>query len=111
MENTNSLFGKCPYVTAQKVFSGKWSILIMYHLEEGSLRFGELQRRMANITQATLTKQLRMLEDFGLISRYVYSEIPPKVEYSLTDLGKEFKPVLEQFSIWGIKYIESLKDA
>lgn len=110
MENTNSLFGKCPYVTVQKVFSGKWSILIMHHLEEGALRFGELQRRMGSITQATLTKQLRMLEESGLINRHVYTEIPPKVEYSLTDLGKEFKPVLEQFRIWGVKYIESFKN-
>lgn len=109
MENTNDFFGKCPYFTAQKVFSGKWSILVMYHLEEETLRFGELQRRLGDITQATLTKQLRMLEGFGLIKRYVYSEIPPKVEYSLTDLGKEFKPVLEQFRVWGDKYIESLK--
>lgn len=109
MENTNSLFGKCPYFTAQKVFSGKWSILIMYHLNEGPLRYGELQRRMDDITQATLTKQLRMLEDFGLVSRYVYSEIPPKVEYSLTDLGKAFRPVLKEFRIWGDKYIEYIK--
>ena len=109
MENNNSLFGKCPYFTAQKVFSGKWSILILYHLNDGSLRYGELQRIIGDITQATLTKQLRMLEDYGLVSRYVYSEIPPKVEYSLTDLGKEFNPVLEQFRIWGDKYIESLK--
>ena len=110
MENNDSLFGKCPYFTAQKVFSGKWSILIMYCLNDGALRYGELQRRMGDITQATLTKQLRMLEDFGLVSRYVYSEIPPKVEYSLTDLGKAFNPVLEQFRIWGDKYIESLKN-
>jgi DNA-binding HxlR family transcriptional regulator len=110
MDNNDSLFGKCPYFTAQKVFSGKWSILIMYHLKHGALRYGELQRRMDDITQATLTKQLRMLEDFGLVSRYVYSEIPPKVEYSLTDLGKAFNPVLEQFRIWGDKYIESVKN-
>jgi DNA-binding HxlR family transcriptional regulator len=110
MENTDNLFGKCPYFTAQKVFSGKWSILIMYHLNERALRYGELQRRMGDITQATLTKQLRMLEESGLVSRHVYSEIPPKVEYSLTDLGKEFNPVLEQFRIWGDKYIESIKN-
>lgn len=103
------LYGKCPYFTAQKVFSGKWSILIMYHLNEGTLRFGELQRKMNNITQATLTKQLRMLESSGLVNRYVYSEIPPKVEYSLTDLGQEFKPVLDQFRIWGDKYIKHVK--
>lgn len=110
MENNNSLFGKCPYFTAQKVFSGKWSILIIHNLEKGAIRFGELQRRLGDITQATLTKQLRMLEDFGLINRYVYSEIPPKVEYSLTDLGKEFLPVLEQFRVWGEGYIKFLKN-
>jgi DNA-binding HxlR family transcriptional regulator len=109
MEEAHGLFGKCPYFTAQKVFSGKWSILIMYHLNGRTLRYGELQRRMDNITQATLTKQLRMLEESGLITRYVYSEIPPKVEYSLTDLGKAFKPVLEQFAIWGEKYIKALE--
>ena len=110
MESNNSLIGKCPYFTAQKIFSGKWSILILYHLSDGALRYGELQRGIGDITQATLTKQLRMLEDYGLISRYVYSEIPPKVEYSLTDLGKAFDPVLEQFRIWGDKYIESFKN-
>ena len=108
MEDNNELFGKCPYFTAQKVFSGKWSILIIYHLSEGTLRYGELQRKMDNITQATLTKQLRMLEDYGLVSRKVYSEIPPKVEYSLTELGVDFIPVLEQFKVWGDKYIETI---
>lgn len=110
MNEANNLFGKCPYFTAQKVFSGKWSILIMHHLNEETLRYGELQRRIGDITQATLTKQLRMLEDSGLVCRYIYSEVPPKVEYSLTDLGKAFGPVLEQFRIWGDKYIESLND-
>ncbi|WP_291570282.1 winged helix-turn-helix transcriptional regulator [Clostridium sp. UBA4548] len=109
MENINSLFGKCPYFTAQKLLSGKWSILIMYNLNKGTLRFGELQRTMEGITQATLTKQLRMLEEFGLVNRYVYPEIPPKVEYSLTELGKEFQPVLEQVRVWGDKYIKYLK--
>ncbi len=110
MENINSLFGKCPYFTAQKLLSGKWSILIMYNLNKGTLRFGELQRTMEGITQATLTKQLRMLEEFGLVNRYVYPEIPPKVEYSLTELGKEFQPVLEQVRVWGDKYIKYLKN-
>lgn len=110
MENINSLFGKCPYFTAQKLLSGKWSILIMYNLDKGTLRFGELQRTMEGITQATLTKQLRMLEEFGLVNRYVYPEIPPKVEYSLTELGKEFQPVLEQVRVWGDKYIKYLKN-
>lgn len=105
----NDLFGKCPYFTAQKVISGKWSILIMYHLSDGTLRYGELKKSLGDITQATLTKQLRMLEDYGLISRHVYPEVPPKVEYSLTELGNAFNPVLDQLRLWGDKYIEYLK--
>lgn len=103
------LFGKCPYVTSQKLLSGKWSILIIYYLSGGVLRFGELQRKMQGITQATLTKQLRDLEEKRLINRHVYPEVPPKVEYSLTDIGKEFLPVLDQFKIWGEKYIKSME--
>lgn len=107
MNEEFSLFGKCPYVTAQKLLSGKWSILIIYYLSEGVLRFGELQRKMQGITQATLTKQLRTLEEYGLINRHVYPEVPPKVEYSLTDIGREFIPVLDQFKVWGEKYIKA----
>ena len=65
---------------------------------------------MPEITQATLTKQLRKLEEYGLIHREVYQQIPPRVEYSLTELGRDFSPVLEQFQIWGDKYIESLHE-
>ena len=101
----NDLFGKCPYVTAQTLLSGKWSILIIYYLSGGVLRFGELQRKLAGITQTTLTKQLRTLEAYGLIRRRVYPEVPPKVEYSLTRIGEEFIPVLDQFKIWGEKCI------
>lgn len=110
MENNKDLFGKCPYFTVQKVFAGKWSILIMHHLNEKTLRYGELQRSIGEITQATLTKQLRMLEEFGLVRRHIYSEVPPKVEYSLTKLGREFKPVLDEFKGWGDKYIEYIKE-
>lgn len=103
------LFGKCPYVTAQKLLTGKWTLLIMHHLSENTLRFNELQRALPNLTQATLTKQLRMLEDNGLIVRTVYNQIPPKVEYTLSDLGQHFEPVLEALQVWGIEYIEYLK--
>lgn len=110
MEDRESLFGKCPYFTAQKLVSGKWSILIMHHLNDGTLRYGELKRNLGDITQATLTKQLRQLEEDGLISRFVYPEVPPKVEYSLTELGKAFNPVLDELQNWGNKYIDYLKD-
>lgn len=103
------LFGKCPYVTAQKLLTGKWTLLIMHHLSNNTLRFNELQRALPNLTQATLTKQLRMLEDNGLVVRTVFNQIPPKVEYSLSELGKHFEPVLEALQVWGIEYIEYLK--
>ncbi|MGB8455521.1 MAG: helix-turn-helix domain-containing protein [Anaerocolumna sp.] len=109
MEQEIDLYGKCPYTTAQKIFSGKWAIVIIYHLTVNTLRFGELQRKIPGITQSALTKQLRTLEEYGIIRRYVYPEVPPKVEYSLTDIGKEFIPVLEQFDSFGYKYISYLK--
>lgn len=105
----NDLFGICPYVTAQKLLTGKWTLLIMYHLSEKTLRFNELQRALPNLTQATLTKQLRMMEENGLLIRTVYKQIPPKVEYSLSELGIHFKPVLDALQIWGDEYIDYLK--
>lgn len=109
MEQEVDLFGVCPYTTAQKIFTGKWAILIIFHLTEKTHRFGELQRKMPGITQAALTKQLRTLEEYGMINRYVYPEVPPKVEYSLTEIGREFIPVLKQFNSFGTKYITYLK--
>jgi DNA-binding HxlR family transcriptional regulator len=108
VEKDIDLFGKCPYVTAQKVFSGKWALLIINNLCGKTLRFGELQRKIPGITQATLTKQLRILEEYGMIKRHVYPEVPPKVEYSLSKIGGEFIPVLQQFEIFGTKYIDYL---
>ncbi|MGI6199353.1 MAG: winged helix-turn-helix transcriptional regulator [Christensenellales bacterium] len=108
MEKPQDLFGQCPYVTAQRIFSGKWAILIIHHLRGGTLRFGQLQRRLGGITQATLTKQLRELEGYGLIQRRVYAQVPPKVEYSLSPIGEAFLPVLDQFEVFGNRYIDYL---
>ena len=104
------LFGVCPFSTAQKILSGKWTLMILYLLSRKTMRFNELQKELANITQATLTKQLRTMEDNGLIVRTVYNQIPPKVEYSLNELGKKFIPVLDTLEVWGFQYIEHLKD-
>ncbi|SHJ08922.1 winged helix-turn-helix transcriptional regulator [Desulfosporosinus lacus] len=104
------LFGICPYTTAQKVLSGKWSIIILYHLGKKTMRFGELQRQLPDLTQSTLTKQLRALEENGLIERKIYPQVPPKVEYSLSYIGIKFKKVLAELAIWGNEYIETLKD-
>ena len=106
MEKKN-LFGKCPYVTAQKVLTGKWSMYIMYLLSEGPVRFNELQRRMPEkMTHTTLSRQLKALEDEGLIIRTEYQQIPPKVEYCLSEIGEKFLPVLDSLEQWGTQYID-----
>ena len=102
-------FGKCPYATAQSLISGKWAILILHYLEDGPIRFNELQRRMPKMTHATLSVQLKDLMENGLVKRKQYESIPPKVEYSLTDMGKKFHPVIEALQLWGQEYIEYLK--
>jgi DNA-binding HxlR family transcriptional regulator len=97
---------RCVTVSAlQKILSGKWKIEILYYISLQTRRFSELQRQIGDITQSTLTKQLRELEADGFISRYIFQEIPPKVEYSLTDMGKSFMPVLEHMRKWGEKYL------
>lgn len=103
------LFGVCPYVTTQKILSGKWKLIILHYLSEGTHRFNELNKRMPGVTQATLTSQLRSLEQAGLIERRVYPEIPPKVEYLLTDLGREFNIVLDAVDRFGTAYIKHRK--
>ena len=104
-----SLFGKCPYVTAQKVLTGKWSMYILYLLSEGPVRFNELQRRMPEeMTHTTLSRQLKNLENEGLIVRKEYQQIPPKVEYCLSEIGEKFKDVLSVLEVWGNDYIQYL---
>ena len=104
------LFGVCPFVTAQKILTGKWTLLIMHHLDVKTMRFSELLRALPHLTQSTLTKQLRMMEENGIVIRTVYNQVPPKVEYSLSDLGHEFKPVLSTLETWGNKYLDFLKN-
>ncbi|MDD3569962.1 MAG: helix-turn-helix domain-containing protein [Lachnospiraceae bacterium] len=104
-------FGKCPYVTVQKLLSGKWALIILFLLLNKTMRFSELQRELPKLTQATLTKQLRTLEENGLIIRTVYTQIPPKVEYSLSDIGEKFKPVMESLRVWGDEYIDFLNSS
>lgn len=106
----DDLIGKCPITTAQKVIGGKWSLLIMYHLKEKTLRFNELLRLFDGVTHATLTKQLKNLEQYGLVDRKVYSQIPPKVEYSLSEIGVKFQPVIDSLFDWGNIYIQYLND-
>ncbi|HFJ9472459.1 winged helix-turn-helix transcriptional regulator [Bacillus cereus group sp. MYBKT111-2] len=94
----------CPVAPVQKIISGKWNMVIIYFLSQGTMRFGELQRKLPYLTQATLTKQLRSLEEYGLVHREIYKQIPPKVEYSLTEIGVKFLPVLSSLEEWAIQY-------
>lgn len=98
----------CPFVTAQQLISGKWAILILHVLADGPKRFNRIQREI-DVTQATLSTHLKRLEEFGLVKRTVFPEIPPRVEYELTEIGSEFRPVLDQVEAWGNKYIDYLK--
>lgn len=88
-------FLDCPFAGIQPVIRGKWTVIIIYFLSMGTLRFGELSRKLPMVTQAKLTRELRTLEEFDLIHREVYREVPPKVEYSLTEKGRAFLPVVD----------------
>jgi len=100
----------CPVETTLKVIGGRWKVLIIHFLIEGTLRFGELTRSLGGISARTLSKQLRELEDDGVVQRKDFGEIPPKVEYSLTALGQSLQPVLESMENWG-KSIDKHKAA
>lgn len=95
----------CAVELALQVIGGKWKPVILWHLRTGERqRFGELRRRMPNVTQKMLTQQLRELEADGMVRREVYPQVPPRVEYSLTGLGLSVMPVLDQLSQWGARF-------
>ena len=94
----------CPVETTLTLISSKWKILILRDLMPGTKRFGELQRSVGHVSQKVLTAQLRDMEENGLLHRRTYAEVPPRVEYSLTDLGRSLKPVLDALQEWGARY-------
>ncbi len=91
----------CPVQTCLDFISDKWKILIIRDLLGGTKRFNELKKSLAPVTQKMLTQQLREMEEYGLINRKVYPVVPPKVEYSLTELGLSLMPVIEAMKKWG----------
>ena len=103
MKKSTLSIQRCSTVsTLQRMLGGKWKIEILYYIAFCDVhRFGELRRHIGDITESSLTKQLRELEKDGFISRYDYGEVPPRVEYALTDLGQSFIPVLEHMKRWG----------
>lgn len=94
----------CPVKLTADIIGGKWKPLILFYLEEGTLRFGEVQKRIPGMTKKMLTQHLRELERDGIIHRKVYAVVPPKVEYSLTKHGGSLKPILKLMSAWGTKH-------
>ena len=94
----------CPVETTLTLIGDKWKVLILRDLMPGTKRFGELKKSVGNVSQKVLTAQLRAMEESGLVNRKVYAEVPPKVEYSLTELGKSLKPILDSMWAWGEAY-------
>ena len=94
----------CPVETTLTLIGDKWKVLILRDLMPGTKRFGELKKSVGNVSQKVLTVQLRAMEESGLVHREVYAEVPPRVEYSLTELGKSLKPILDSMWTWGEGY-------
>lgn len=99
----------CPVETTLSLIGDKWKVLILRDLMTGTKRFGELKKSIGTVSQKVLTSQLRAMEESGLVNRRVYAEVPPRVEYSLTELGLSLKPILDAMLSWGESYKASLK--
>lgn len=108
MQNEKKL-PACPVETTLMLIGDKWKVLILRDLLPGTKRFGELKKSIGTVSQKVLTAQLRDMEGKGLVHREVYAEVPPRVEYSLTPLGKSLKPILDSMSTWGEEYKASLE--
>ena len=94
----------CPVETTLTLIGDKWKVLILRDLMPGTKRFGELKKSIGKVSQKVLTAQLRAMEESGLLTRRVYAEVPPRVEYTLTPLGRSLKPVLDAMGAWGNEY-------
>ncbi|MVN91361.1 winged helix-turn-helix transcriptional regulator [Mucilaginibacter aquatilis] len=99
--NKTALSDECPEAYASSIIGGQWTLVICSWLLSGKLRFGELKKRLPNITERMLTLQLRKLEQNKIVSRVVYAEVPPRVEYELTSIGYALQPVIKELEKWG----------
>lgn len=107
-QKTAKTLPACPVETTLTLIGDKWKVLILRDLLPGTKRFGELKKSIGSVSQKVLTAQLRDMEENGLVSRKVYAEVPPRVEYTLTELGYSLKPVLDALWNWGEDYKASL---
>ena len=106
MKTKAELLPECPVATTVQLIGNKWKLLIIRNLLVRPWRFNELQKNLDGISQKVLTDSLRSLEQDGLVTRTVYAEVPPRVEYALSDLGLSLKPILDAMQIWGNGYKE-----
>ncbi len=110
MENTiKTELPACPVETTLTLIGDKWKVLILRDLLDGTKRFGELKKSIGGVSQKVLTAQLRAMEASGLVHREVYAEVPPRVEYSLTELGRSLQPILDSMVLWGRAYQERVQ--
>lgn len=99
---------RCPVEACLEIIGGKWKAVILFHLLGGTKRFNELRRLLPKVTQRMLTRQLRELEEDKLVERVVYPEVPPKVEYSLSEFGTSVEPILRMLQKWGTEYLDQI---
>lgn len=98
----------CPVEACLEVIGGKWKGVVLFHLLGGTKRFNELRRLIPGVTQRMLTRQLRELEDDGIVARKIYPEVPPKVEYSLTEFGRTLESLLHHLREWGSASLDTI---
>ena len=103
-QNSSKELPACPVETTLTLIGDKWKVLILRDLLPGTKRFGELKKSIGSVSQKVLTAQLRAMEDSGLLTRTVYAEVPPRVEYTLTELGRSLQPILDAMWYWGEAY-------
>ena len=103
-QKTAKPLSACPVETTLTLIGDKWKVLILRDLMPGTKRFGELKKSVGSVSQKVLTAQLRAMEENGLVHREVYAEVPPRVEYWLTELGKSLEPILDSMWVWGEDY-------
>lgn len=106
MYKVNGKEYECSIKIVQDIFNDKWKLGIIWHLMDGEKRYKELNEQVANITQKTLTVKLRELEEYHIITREVFAEIPPKVVYSLSPIGEKLRPLMKEMFDWGIEYVK-----
>lgn len=109
MRSKEDILPECPVATTVSLIGSKWKLLIMRNLLARPWRFNELQKSIEGISQKALTEALRSMEADGIVSRTVYPEVPPRVEYALTELGKSMRPIIKSMENWGKAYKEQLE--